>query len=139
MTRIALCLALLVASAPALAEGAWSQAKSDVGPAPWVEVATSAAFGPDDAYLFAEPAPSPRLDQDAETAASLVDRERMADRPVAPWPDKTGRIAVAFSDFVSYGPDGLAYASAALARAGGGAVRVAVATPSMATFALALR
>lgn len=139
LTRAVLVLALLTPGAAALAGEISPSSRFDVGPAPWAEIATSPAFGPEDAYMFSDPDLSARLEPDAEAAASLVDRERMAHRPEAPGQTEAGRVAVAFSDFVSYGPDGAAYASVVLARAGGGPVRIALGAPSAAILASADR
>lgn len=139
MTRAVLVLTLLAASPSfAFAGETWAAGRSDVGPAPWIPVFASQAFGPEDAYLFAEPDPSPRLAPDAEAAAYLVDQQRMAETKASARVAETGRVAVAFSDFVSYGPDGQSYGSIALVRSGG-EIRVAWTSPPVAPLALAAR
>lgn len=141
MTRAALVLALLTAGpASALADGSSMAGWSDVGPAPWSAVAGSQIFAPDDAYVFADPDRTAKLSAEAEAAASLIDRQRMAKQIGRAELDETGRVALAFADFVAYGPQGQASASAALARADGAPVRVAASAPlSLAAFALAAR
>lgn len=117
MTHSALMTAALFAlvASAAVAQAQDSSTVGLVGPAPWAAAGISAAFGPDDAYLFQDADLSERLSPEALEVAERIDRERLAmGAPEAP---ASGRVGEAFEGFTRYGRDGLSYATLDVARA----------------------
>lgn len=112
MTRSALVFAALLAlvAGAATARAEDSSSVGLVGPAPWAIAVTSAAFGPDDAFLFADADHSDRLSPDALEVAERIDRERLAIGAPDTAP-ASGRIGEAFEGFTRFGRDGLAYSA----------------------------
>jgi hypothetical protein len=102
------------------ANGSWTtpQAQSaSIGSTPWIPAAkSSAAFGPEDALVFADVVPSSAPDADAIALATRGDEQRLTAGPdqfvfAAP----KNRVSAAFAGFVAVGAEGLAYASAEFA------------------------
>ncbi|MFC3694553.1 hypothetical protein [Chenggangzhangella methanolivorans] len=118
MIRTALFAALLaIGPGTAFAQSSGVESVGLIGFAPWASAHASAAFGPDDAYLFEDVSDSSQLAPEALVIAERIDRDRLAagagDAPV----DAEGRVGEAFGGFVRYGRDGLAYATLDVARA----------------------
>lgn len=128
--RSAIFAAACLISGVASAEPSWIKPTSwaaqyagetpEIGAEPWT-VDGSAAFGADDAYVFADVSRVSRLDAVAVAAAVSIDQERLLGRAdasaaIGATSRREGRISAAYDRFVALGETGSAYASRGFAR-----------------------